>query len=414
MAIPPSPMTPADIAATGYNPVDATARADTTQRTRVLASCGRTGPVYGAASAGVQVVLSVPIPAKTIMGGETLRIRGLLSKYQPFNGGGAVVVRLGGVVIAQAFPSADLASYPIDHVLTISSDRKWAFTQSQNLFGVVSPTKTSLLPSTYPGLGATSSMGVRAASSTVAFVTYSTPPTAETILVNFDLQQLLTVEIAPVNGDTMELVSFSSTLEASAKVPTNYASPKATVQWGTSITEGTGAAAVSSVPMGCVDVLRRTRAGRPIVNGGLGGQTSSQIADRLVADPVAGKYWDAVLDMIVNDASGDGPTWWNQVRTQIDRVLAFRSSSRTIIWNAYPNTAWTTGTAFRTAMDYVNAQLVATYGPMVVDVCTPFIAGGTNGVGPAANYADAIHPTNAGHAILAAATDAKMTSLGWL
>jgi lysophospholipase L1-like esterase len=388
---------------------------DTSPRTRVLVSSGRTGPVSGTASTSALVVLSVLIPAKTILGGETLRIKGLLSKYQPFNGGGTVVIKLGGVNIAQAFPAATLASYPIDQILTISADRKWAFTQSQNLFGVVSPTTTSLLPTTYPGVGATSSMGVRAASSTIAFASYSAPPTVETIIVNFDQPQLLTVEISPVSGDTMELVSFSATLDASAKVPANYASPKATVQWGTSITEGTGATPVGSVPMGCVDVLRRTRAGRPIVNGGLGGQTSSQIADRVLSDPVAGKYWDGIFDMIVNDASGDGPTWWNQVRTQIDRVLAFRAGSTTksLFWNAYPNSAWTTSTSFRIAMDYVNTQLAATYGSMIIDVCTPFIAGGTAGVGPAANYADAIHPTNAGHAILASATDAKMTASSW-
>lgn len=385
------------------------------QRTRVLASSGRTGPVAGTAGANAQVVLAVPIPAKTIVGGETLRLKGLISKYQPFNGGGTVLIKLGGVVIAQAFPGATVGSYPIEHTITISSDRKWAFSQSQNLFGVVSPVAASLLPTNYPLTGATTSMGVRAASSTVAFVSYSTPPTVETIKVNFDQPQVLTVEVAPVNGDTVELVAFSATLEASSKVPQNYASPKATVQWGTSISEGTGATPVSGVPMGCVDVLRRTRAGRPIVNGGLGGQVASQIADRVVSDPVAGKYWDGVFDMVVNDASGDGPTWWNQVRTQIDRILAFRagSSTKSLFWNAYPNTSWTTGTSIRTAMDYVNAQLATTYGPMIIDVCTPFIAGGANGVGPAANYADAIHPTNAGHAILAAATDSRMTALGW-
>ncbi len=69
------------------------------------------------------------------------------------------------------------------------------------------------------------------------------------------------------------------------------------------------------------------------------------------------------------------------------------------------------GDANYLAMQYVNAQIAATYGDRVCDL---FAALATSaGKVPAASMADDVHLTSAGFTTVAAALDAKMTALGW-
>jgi hypothetical protein len=402
-----------DIVARGLG---AQARAQADARVRTLVAAVASGPVWSQTATFRRVVQAV-LPPNAIAPNGSLRLRGAIAKFTPFNAGHAwravLVQGANSVTIAQNSIGASVAFYPFDHRVQLSDDRRWGWVLNANAMNTAS-IAAGVLNELSAITGNPVAMGQRTRGN-IAFATYSTPPTAETVLIDFNQPVTYAVDLQVQNGDTAEVASL--TLEVINPPPgtANTASPLATVQWGTSITEGTGSAPVAGVPMGCVDVLRRTRPGRPLLNAGLGGQTAVQIADRVLACPTMGRHWDAVLDIAVNDGSTDGTLWWNAVRTQIDRVLAYRAGSagRTLIWNIYPRTDWTTGTAFRTAMDFVNAQLVATYGTMIVDVLTPFIAGGSNGVGPAANYVDTIHPTNAGHAILASATDAAMTARGW-
>lgn len=64
----------------------------------------------------------------------------------------------------------------------------------------------------------------------------------------------------------------------------NYAPARAIAIRGNSLAAGTGDGAVSG---GWVTRLLRADAGRPVFNGGAGGETARQIVDRMIADVMA-------------------------------------------------------------------------------------------------------------------------------
>lgn len=410
------------------------AAAAASQRSIVLMSMGRTGRRYAPSSGGsFKTVAQKRIPAGTIVGGELLRIKTLFSKYQPFSSGANIRVTMSnsaatcqaingtaaddGVTLLQSSAAGSVGSYTLRGELHISACRKFAFTTSINAYNLTGSIAAgaTLVPDAITS-GSTFQAGVRAASTAIKFIYNSGAPTVETVIVDFTRDVYLNFDVQLQNSDSGELMSLLAELVRDGDTQTNYAPADSTIVLGHSIVEGTGTTPVSGVPMDYVSQLGRARPYRAFVNGGLGGQTISQIVARALADPIIGKQWDMVFDGLVNDATGDGAAWWNTVKTQLDLLFAYRKAgARTIISNCYPQTTWTTGTALRNAMDYVNAQLAAdpVYGPLVVDVCTPFIAGGSNGVGPAVNYADTVHPTNTGSTILKTAIDNKMTALGW-
>lgn len=74
----------------------------------------------------------------------------------------------------------------------------------------------------------------------------------------------------------------------------------------------------------------------------LGGQTISQIVDRVLADPVAGKYWDMIFEGGINDVQADGPTWWAILLPQYQRLLAFRApGTKLLVVNLHESLSWT-------------------------------------------------------------------------
>lgn len=376
---------------------------------RVLVQSGRTGRVWGNNAA--QTVLSAAIPAGSIRPASTLVVRGQFAKYTPNNGGWNMSVRLkqgaNAVTLAAAFFTATTINAPFEHELTLSADRKWAFsmTGSLGLFGTGGNQATGFNSTNLISTAnAPASPSPRAKSGYTAFASYSSSPTVETILIDFEqdmtLEVLLTVASA---SDSAELLSFRLSALGKGENGQNLASTKATYCPGDSLTEATGATTEAT---GWVSMVGKARPGRPMLADGLGGQTISQIVDRVVADPIAGKYWDMAIWAGINDAGSDGPTWWATVQSQLARLMAARSAgSRTPLFlNFHENTSWTSQQ--KAAATYVNTQLAATYGGNVVDIAT--VVNGNAGY-----YSDSIHLNDTGYAAVATAVSSKMTAQGW-
>jgi lysophospholipase L1-like esterase len=382
---------------------------------RVLLSSSESGPIYGATGGGYVTVARAPVPARTIAGGAGLRIRALLAKYLPNNAGwGWRVAFAQGAntrIIAQNFLGASLGSVETEQVVRFSHDRKFVFLYSQNTLDTASINTAAALPSTGAKTSAAAVLSARGRSTT-ANVTQTAKPTAETLLVDLDQPCELRIELQPQNGDTVELLAASIELLP----PTDDVwSPRATAIWGDSLIEGSGASneAGTNYPMDVPSQLRRLRPGTPITREGLGGQTAAQIAARVLAAGAKGREWRAIVWAGTNDftSAAGGVTWWNAVKAAIDAILAFRTSPDTIVCTLHPRASWVPGDANYLAMQYVNAQITATYGSRVCDLFTALAT--DSGKVPAASMADDIHLTNAGYTTVAGAIHAKATALGW-
>lgn len=372
----------------------------------LLAVAGRSGRMFGTGVANYLDIAVIPMKGKAVHPGATLRISGLLAKYSPFNSGGAyrTVFRQGGnsVIVSQSSFAATLATIPLSAEMTLSHDRKWGFLKSrtQNMYGLAALVAGTYSEDIVVANAAPSAVSPRAQSVAVAFAAYSAPPTVETILINFDQDFEIAVQVGAGALDSYELLSFDIEQLSHGIAGVNFASPKATICGIDSMTEGTGATAGND----WVSVYARARPGTPVLNIGLGGQVPSQGVDRILADPIAGKYWNLIF-WAVNGGSADGPAWWASLNAQIQRLIAYRDpSSRMMILNIHNSLNWDSN--FQAAAAYVNAQLAATYGSIVVDVASLIN-------GNASDYSDNTHLTDAGYAKVAAAANAKATALGW-
>ncbi|MEO0061547.1 MAG: hypothetical protein RLZZ08_107 [Pseudomonadota bacterium] len=388
-------------------------------RPKTLLAQDRSGPVaFTAATQTFRTMLATTIPGGAIIGGGQLRLRGQIAKYAPFTAGHAWRARLvqgaNSVVIAQNTIGASLSNVLIDQSVFVSSDRRWGFAYSLNALAQAT-LATGQVAATGASTSPPSTLNPNGTSTSIAFATYSAAPIVETLLIDFAQPVEFRVELAGQSGDVLELVGFGAELVAAhTGRASNFVPAGALCCWGDSLTQGSGATAVAGVPYDYPSQLRRMRTGRPMINRGLGGQTAVQIVDRLVADPIHGKSWDAVVWLGINDASTSGAAWWATLELQINRLLAFRApAARTMFVNFHPRTDWPAGNAFNAALQFVNAQLAAKLGSRVVDVYTPLLTGGTAGAPNAAYMADTIHLNNTGYGIVTTAVDARMTALGW-
>ena len=226
----------------GYmNPV--TGKEDVTPTDVAVVSIGRSGAVWGN---GSYVMGTATIPARTVKAGSMLRLRGLLSKLSPFNGGSSISVSLkqgsNTVTIGQTSLNATMANYPFAQDLQLSNDRKWAFTSgtnSVNFYGQAATAAGVYSLQTVVADGGPSTAYPRT-QSTIAFTSYTSAPVVETVLIDFNRDVTLSVTVGIVTGDCVELLYCS--LEAVSSLSnglTTGLSP--TIFLGDSLTEGTGA-----------------------------------------------------------------------------------------------------------------------------------------------------------------------------
>ncbi|RWX78771.1 SGNH/GDSL hydrolase family protein [Neorhizobium lilium] len=376
------------------------------------------GPMRGSGNTTYLPAFVCPVPAGAITPNATLRFGGHINKFGTANGGHnlKVTVAQGAneVVITQAFINASLLFFNWRAELTFSADRKFGFMDSVNVFNGATGSVAAGSFTNYIAKNAGSAnLGARARSASVAFATYSTPPTQETRLIDFDQTSEIRFYLGAVAADTVAMNSGYAELLSPGTDPSFYVPSNATLFFGHSLVEGTGATAGNDV----VSQLRGLKPGRSISNLGLGGQTyaagSASFADRVLADPRAKS-----LDMIIwgpeNDATGDGPTWANTVLTRLAQIMGNRKSgAKTIICNSVTSTAWNAGVV--AAAQYVNAQLAASqWGSLIADMYTPICTAAGGYPNPAyLATSDTIHHNDTGYGVDANTISAKMTALGW-
>lgn len=378
---------------------------------------GESAPIYGGSGAGYIVINSVVIPAGTIKGGELIRIAAFMSKFAPNNAGWSWRVRLNQGANSRALVSNALGGgmigAAIDHTVYIASDRKSAKMLTAN--GLNTAALNSAGQIAWTGIMSGTQVGSLAARTPAAtmFVSYSSSPTVETVVINFDQDVTATFEMQALNGDCIKNEGFMIEILGRSA---NSSISKSTIIWGDSLTEGTGATAeaVTNYPMDIASQLRRALPGWPIAGMGLGGQTSQQIVDRLVADPIRGKLWNCILWIGTNDVlnTNGGADWWALVNTQITRAIAFRGDTqRLMICTLHPQASWSVGDANYVAMQYVNAQMAAVYGSAVCDLFTALAT--SAGKVPAGSMSDGVHLNNTGYGTAKDAMAAKISALGW-
>lgn len=391
-------------------------------RSRVLASIAATGQMRGIGGAAPFYTRAVvPIPVGTIKGGDVLDLWYLFNRPLAGAAGAAMRWRLRNadgsgtpVTMVQNNIGATIRGGAVQTRLMFSPDLKCAFEFSLNGLDQASLTTAGVYAATGIKASNLAAQGTRnrtSSGSMPTFTSYSTSPTVETLLVDFTKDLELYLEMLALNGDTVECIGASVTLHCSSisDIPVNYAPSKTISAWGDSLTEGVG----STSNLDWVNALLTTRAGWSIDQCGLGGQTTAQIAARITGDAVRGKQWKAIIWAGTNDVvnTNGGLDWWNAVYPHLDAVLAYRTSTETIICNLHPASTWAVGDANYVAMQYVNAQLATRYGTRVCDLFTALATDA--GKVPAGSMADTIHLNNTGYATVAATVDAKMTSLGW-
>ena len=391
-----------------------------------LMTVSRTGQMYG--NGQPQIMGRKTLPGGAIAPGAILRMKGIVHKFQPFNGGCSLAVSIvqgaNEVALANTLMTAALFSVSFEAEVVLSGDRKFGFARGggypalfqQNSLAAGADYSLNQANNTYAG-----SVRSPRGAGFIAFASYSAPPTVETVLIDFDKPVEVRVTLTPVANDCVELIGFDFWAFAQAD-GANTAHVKATLWPGDSYTEGTGATNTGTppndIPNDVVAQFGRLRPGRPTANLGLGGQGIKAIVDRIVADPIAGKYWDLILWAGANNATGNAADWIRDMDTDLQRLFAFRApGSRTMLLNLHPTEAWFTPGTIETARVAYNAWLAAhpIYGPLVCDISTPLKVGGVNGrVAAAYTSGDAVsHLSNAGYAVVAGAADAKATALGW-
>ena len=348
-----------------------------------------------------------------LLGGSVLTVSAQLAKYAPNNAGWSyrISFRQGSnkATIVQNELGASMHSALIRQTAFLASDLKSFVAMDLNGLGTGSINTAGYLPDTGVTGNDRALMGARAPGVGM-LVSYSSPPTVETPIIDFSQPYEIIIEVGLQGGDKCELVG--ALIQVHAPV---FAMPSKTLFiWGDSLTEGTGQTPVNGAAMDVTSQLRRLRSGWAMQAKGLGGQKSKAIIDRLIADQIHGKSAYAVLWIGTNDFDdyvGNPAGWLAAVRAQIDRALAYRGTAGTLICNLTPRASWEVGSANYNALLQVNAGLVASYGTRVVDLFTAVAI--DNGKVPAADMVDEVHMTNAAYARAAAALDSKMTALDW-
>lgn len=152
-------------------------------------------------------------------------------------------------------------------------------------------------------------------------------------------------------------------------------------------------------------------------NGGVSGETSTQIRTRMLADTTYVGDWVPIIWAGFNNHS-DPTTVLSDIAAMVSRANS-SNGGRYLVMTIpgdrdpvdYP------GTASRNNLDTINAAILSTYGTRVVDAAALLSAGDPNGV-PLAAYVintvtDFRHYNTAGLAVVAAGVAAKLAALGW-
>ncbi|MDB5254760.1 MAG: hypothetical protein JWL92_136 [Candidatus Nomurabacteria bacterium] len=173
--------------------------------------------------------------------------------------------------------------------------------------------------------------------------------------------------------------------------------------WGDSLTWGQGGASYPS-QLGNLT-------GYSIYNGGISGNTSTQIAASMTA--ATDKYsYTTIIWAGRNDITITGPSAVATIESNIATMVAALGHTRYIIIGVTNTSAETTGNANLTAISTLNSDLATAYGARFIDIRTYLLTQGTgigqdatdvsNGVIPVSLRSDGTHLNTSGYALVAA------------
>jgi len=374
------------------------------QNVRRVYTAGRSGYVNlrWSGAAVFQALATFSLPGNAIKPSCQWDVSGTLSKIAAtaFNAGATlrIFVNQGAnsVVVGQNSLNGALGNYTFDTRIRMSSDRKWGFIPTINMFNKLTVSSGDVLPLDQAG-GTVVSFNANQASVTLAFATYAGPPFVETILIDFSKPITVTVEIgsggAVSTGDVYGLEHATLSIDAQKFAP-NAAPANLLGLWGHSLPSGTGATTVNTAPLG---LIRINRPGRPVLGFGLGGQKIQAIADRILSDPVIGKSCDMVLWGLENDMDADPNVYFASIKPQLDRIMAFRApSAKTAILTPITSSGWTQ--MQRDSTFAIVPMLLADpiWGSKVFNQTAPICTDPDKNY-PAAWHADPIHMNDTGY-----------------
>lgn len=360
-------------------------RAPAAETCRVLLACGPGAPVWGPASNAAWFELMRPanLPAGAFQPGSMLEFDLLIEFLAPAAAGRAIRLDINGVVVGQTYPVAAIGCTSVKMPVWVANDGKSLLAYAMNFNDVLSPAA---------GQGAPFSSHASVASASVVDVT------AETTI---------RVQAQPQNGDICRLVGMCLTQRAMPGRPDQLLPANAVSCWGDSLTGGTG----STTPAGgWPSRLRQALTGRGVSNFGIGGQTSVQIVDRMLADRVMGRSGIIVGWFGRNDV-GVAADLTATVMAQHARAAANLAHGASYLpCTLTPAAAEVTGSASHTAILAANTAIKAAY-PNAADLFAA-LATEPDGTIAAANRFDAVHLNDAGYEIVKTAVQAKLTALG--
>lgn len=347
-------------------------------------------PIKISGNATDYVLATITIPGGSLSPDSLLELKSLFT-FSGSAGGRKVNLFWGGTnIIGQSFPTATIGAIQVDHLMWVAPDLQSLTVFIQNFNDVTSPSAN--------GQGAP----------------YSVHTSGTTVLsVDLTQDQTFTLSTKPAADDTAELTGFSL-MNYSLGASKNFAIGTSIACWGDSLTAGTGSAS----PLGgWPSQLLIGVPGRPVANLGVGGQTSSQVVDRLVRDKVRGKFWTQVLWVGRNDVGNADLT--NVVLTQLARAVAnMDNGGKYLIGTITPANGETSGTANGIAIAAANAAIKAAYpAANIVDLFTILTAGTSDGTIQSSWMQNATagnpHLNDLGYTQVYNAISAKLTANGW-
>ena len=186
------------------------------------------------------------------------------------------------------------------------------------------------------------------------------------------------------------------------------AGPAPVATWGDSLTFGTGGTANTNYP----ETLRLVRIPRSgVYNGGVGGETSTQIKTRMIADSTRNS-WTNVFWVGRNNI-----TDVSVVMADIAEMVAKLTHKRFLVLSVINKSDGSeiTGTTGYNQIAAINAAIASTYPNNYLDVRTPLVAasGGANDQIGASYASDAIHLNSTGYQFVANLVSARLRAKRW-
>lgn len=426
------------------------------QRT-VLAVGGASGRIFGGTGAGYVTAASLTLPAGTIKPNALLRLEALFDFSGTSKASRRATFRINGVSVGQVSMGASMKGLNLIHPMWVSPDCKAVMPPRSNWFNKILAPATALEGAPYGANNIEPQYFAVDLSGEVLLELRVGPANGDSAeLMGWCLEQFTDSSEGVVNrANSTGVLMFGDSLTAGAGSVAGgggfFLETTANTTSGStglsSVGGVTGVLAkmlvsgpgiqpdtvVTAVSAGSITLskqatatatgitikvsggslpsqMRMTNAGQPIVQAGIGGETSVQIVDRLVADSRS-KTWGVHLECGRNDVYD--ANFQSVVLAQIARAVAHIGHQRYSIMTVSGADENPPNSASGLAIQALNTQIKALYGAHVCDMWS-IISGGTGVMVPDSDFIqpDGLHFKDLGYAQLVAPLNVVWTAQG--